>query len=86
MTLGDVCLQNLDQPVDALKHYRAAITLDPSFVSGHVRIAELEIERGEAGIAREEIEMIKRLAPQSPAITALEERLSQMKSKKEPRD
>ena len=84
--MGDVCLQNLDQPEEALRHYRAAVTLDPAFVSGYVRIAEMEIERGEAGRAREAVELIGKLSPESPLLKTLEARLTSLEPKKAARE
>ena len=86
LTMGDVCLQNLDQPEEALRHYRAAVTLDPAFVSGYVRIAEMEIERGEAGRAREAVELIGKLSPESPLLKTLEARLTSLEPKKAARE
>lgn len=86
LTMGDVCLQNLDQPEQALEHYRAATQLDPAFLSAYVRIAEVEIERGRPGPAREAIKSIRKLSPTNAVLHALDSRLSEAEPKKETRD
>ena len=86
MTLGDVCLQNLDRPEEALKHFQAAVRLDPTLVSGYVRIGQLKIEEGEFSQARWAVQMIRKLAPTSPALSILEQRLSKLEQLKKNRE
>ena len=78
MTMGDVCLQNLDRPKEAMNHYQSAVELDPALVSGYVRIAQLNIERGEYNQAHSAIQTIQRIAPGNPALAVLEDRLSKL--------
>jgi len=52
MTMGDVCVQNLDSTSRGPQTLSHAVELDPAFVSAYVRIAELEVERDEAGLPR----------------------------------
>jgi len=86
MTMGDVCLQNLDRPNEAMEHYRMAVKLDPALLSGFIRIAQLNIERGQAEDARKTIEIVRKLSPANPALALLEEHLSKLEPKKDARD
>ncbi|MEO8426358.1 MAG: tetratricopeptide repeat protein [Verrucomicrobiota bacterium] len=72
--MGDVCLRNLDQPGEALKHYQQAIQLEPAFVGGHVRLAEVLIRLRDSPGARKAIEDLRKLAPTEPALVGLEAR------------
>ncbi len=86
MTMGDVCLQNLDRPNEAMNHYQSAVELDPALVSGYVRIAQLNIEQGEYNQAHAAIQTIQRIAPGNPALAVLEDRLSKLEPVKRNRD
>ena len=86
MMMGDVCLKNLNLTKEAIDHYESAAKLEPVLVSAYVRIAQLHIERSEPGQSREAIRMIRKLAPTSPALKLLEERLRILEQQKSGRD
>jgi tetratricopeptide (TPR) repeat protein len=70
--LGDIYLQNLDQPDEALRHYQLAAQLNPTFPSAFVRLARLYTERGATNEARSAISRLRMLEPAHPAIPLLE--------------
>jgi tetratricopeptide (TPR) repeat protein len=76
--MGDVCWRNLDQPIEALKHYRQAVQLDPAFVGAHVRLAEVQIRLRDAPGAQKAMEDLRKLAPTEPALAALEDRIRKL--------
>lgn len=80
MTMGDVCLQNLDRPKEAIEHYQFAVRLKPELASAHLRIGQLNIEQGNYEEARRSIQVIQRIAPGNPGLAILEERLSQLRT------
>ena len=55
-------------------------------MSGFIRIAQLDIERGQADDARKAIQMVRKLSPANPALALLEDHLSKLEPKKDARD
>ena len=78
MEMGDVCLKNLNRSEPALEHYKQAARLNPALASVQVRLAQLYVERGDAGEARAAVEHLRRISPANPALGILDERLRRL--------
>jgi tetratricopeptide (TPR) repeat protein len=57
---GDICLRNMDRPLDALDHYRRAIALDPALVGALERLVQLERELGHVSEANKYSEELRK--------------------------
>jgi tetratricopeptide (TPR) repeat protein len=73
--LGEVYLRNLDQPKQALACYQSAAELDPTRLPVHLRLAELYHQLGDAQAAQASLEAARQLAPNEPALKALERQI-----------
>ena len=82
LLMGDICLQNLNRPEEAMDHYRSAVKLDSSFVSAYVRIGQLSIERGDPAEARKVAEIIRKLEPANDTLKLLEDGLRKLEEPK----
>ena len=78
MEMGDVCLKNLNRSEPALEHYKQAARLNPALASVQVRLAQLYVERGDAGEAGAAVEHLRRISPANPALGILDERLRRL--------
>ena len=78
--LGDIYLRNLDQPRKALAAYQQALELDPTSLSVCLRLVRLHSQLGDAQAAQASLEAARQLAPDEPALAALQERLRQQKA------
>jgi tetratricopeptide (TPR) repeat protein len=75
MEMGDICLRNLDRPAEALDHYHRASQLDPTFFPAQIRLADLNLRLGNTNEAQSALLAARALAPNDPAVTALQRRL-----------
>jgi tetratricopeptide (TPR) repeat protein len=78
--LGDAYLRNLDQPQKALALFKQAIELDPTALPVYVRLAKLQHQLGDEQAAQTSLDTARELAPDEPALAALQKRLRKSKA------
>jgi len=81
MQIADILWRNLNRPLEAKQHYEAARKLDPIFAPIYVRLADLNLQLGNASEARQAIAKLRRVAPNLPELSLLEERLRKFTEK-----
>jgi tetratricopeptide (TPR) repeat protein len=81
LEIGDVLLRNLSQSDAAFQHYQTACRLRPTLVSAQIRLAQMQIERGELTEAETAVAVVRKLEPNHPALSVLDQRLSRLKSR-----
>lgn len=72
---GDVCLRNLDRPMEALGYYAQAVKLNPLWPAARANLADAHLRLGNTNEAREAIGEIEKLNPNDPSISILKNRL-----------
>jgi tetratricopeptide (TPR) repeat protein len=75
LEIGDVLWRNLSRPQDARRRYEQARDANPAFIPAQVRLAEVHLALQNRTEAERAVNTLRRLAPTSPDLPILEQRL-----------
>ena len=76
---GDIVLYTQGRTDDALAAYRKSTEVDPKFVTGHLAVMAILIEKNKLDEASTQLSQIKKLAPKSSATKYVEAQLAYQK-------
>lgn len=75
LDIGDTFSRLLGRPAEALEYYERATKSDPTSVEAWLRLADLQVQLGNPAAARKALDAARPLAPNSPALAAIQQRL-----------